>query len=88
MASYRVLVRNRARKGWEQLRQRHPKAMAELVRYLATTSLTRTHRTKMLRGRFSGLIQYHVSAGDRVWYWVEGNVVRIEHTGGHPKGTE
>lgn len=62
--------------------------MGRLTAYLETTPLTRIPKTKKLSGFYHGLIQYDVSSGDRVWYWVDGTVVRVEYAGKHPKETE
>lgn len=66
----------------------HPAAMQRLVQYLENTPFLRHPKTKKMSGEFRGVIQYDVSRGDRVWYRVQGNVVRIEYAGKHPKETE
>ena len=87
---YTLRRRKQVAAGWARLLDRHPQGMLHCIAYLESTPLMRKGRTKKLRGRFAGLLQYDVDEGDRIWYWVDtqAKVVTIEYAGKHPKSTE
>ena len=84
---YEVRLRKKARKGWQAICTRDPRGAAEMLQFLQRTPERRIPgKTKKLRGKLKGLLQYDVNYSDRVQYWVdkENNIVWVEYAGAHP----
>ncbi len=84
---FRVMLRKRAVKGWQDLTARNPQGVAEILRFLQTTPELRVPgKVKKLKGKLKGLLQYDVTFSDRIQYWVDKgqSVVWIEYAGSHP----
>jgi len=86
---YKILVENRAKEGWEQLKEAYPDEMDELIKFLKQypTNLRVTHgKAKKLRGALQGYYQYDVTFSDRVRYQVDKIAVEVKvaYAGRHP----
>ncbi|HFD40101.1 MAG TPA: hypothetical protein ENJ31_09710 [Anaerolineae bacterium] len=88
MAGYKVVLSKRASKGLARLSPAARRTAEQVIEtYLTTTPLTPIPgKTKRLRGKLAYLMQYDLSYGDRLWYWVDQaeHKVYIEYIGPHP----
>ena len=75
--------------GWHQLKEQCPAAMERCQEFLAnspTATIKSRGKAKRLKGKLKWLIQYDITDGDRIRYWVdkEKREVKVEYAGPHP----
>jgi len=89
---YKVVVEKKALKGLEHLRPAHREKAIEFIDdYLSKTPLQpMTSKIKRLKGSLSGIMQYDLSRGDRIWWRVDEktSTVYVLYVGPHPKETD